>query len=402
MFIIAYILFFGFLYLYYKRFKSPALNFVLLFYVLASVCGVLMHFFKTNNISTLFSFLYQVVILYLFIHPIVVYGKNERLHRFKEFDDKRFKYLTYSLIALQLFSIVFFIGYDVQLLLRGDLSQLRAELLSGDENMGASFYRTVAGTASYYYCINILLFFYSLAFRNEKKIVLILLIISSTSRIFHSLTYMGRDGILFWIISFVFSYFLFLPYLNRDSKKIVRKLFYLCGSFAIVLIGMISISRFGESDSGTFWSLISYFGQPIDNFGKMFVSSYSDFKGTSEMFPLLYGKTGTLGSEVINSADTFELQWGFRNDMFYTFVGNMYVSWGPIITFVIAVVYCFYMTNKLSVKNVGLSTLIILMVASQIVLHNYFYWAYYARVANLFLFTIPIFVLYCRKSKVAK
>ena len=401
MFIVAYLIFFIILYRNCKkRYKSPVLNFVLLFYVAAAVCGVMLHFGETGNPCTLFSFIYQIIIFAFFLKPIITYGKHERKRKFVLLSNRCFKQLSYILIGLQVFSIIFFIGYDISLLMRGDFLQIRSEMLtSGEDGLGASLSRTIAGTSSYFYCYNILLFFYSLAFRQDKKWLLILLAVSSTSRIFHALSYMGRDGLLFWILSFLFSFFLFQPYLNERAKCLIRKVFYICGTFVITLIAAISLSRFGESDQGVFWSLVSYLGQPIDNFAKMFHSNFAEWKGLRALFPLLFGAETTSATELLNSVDDFETKYGFKNNVFFSFVGNMYMAIGPFFSILLSYIYCKYVSKKLDRKYTSMSVLVILMVASQIVIHNYFYWAYYLRVANLFLLTTPLFVLYCNKGK---
>lgn len=399
MFIEAYLIAFLFLYRKYKVHNCNVLNFVLSYYVAASICAILMHYGKTDNPCTIFSFLFQFVIFYLFLRPILKFGRQESHRSFVMMSDERFKLLSYALIGLQIFTIIYFIGYDVSLLMRGDLSQIRSEILtSGEDALGASLARTIAGTASFFYCYNILLFFYSLSFRDDKKSFRLLLILSSTSRIFHALTYMGRDGLLFWILSFVFNYFLFKPYLDDNAKKMVRKVVAVCGTFAFLLIAAISLSRFGESDNGVYWSLISYFGQPIDNFATMFHSPYSKWNGPGSLFPLLFGKEVQSAADLLASVDDFEAVYGFKNNTFFSFVGNLYMSLGPYFTFVFAFIYSQFMSKALSKSRTSMSVLIILMVASQVVVHNYFYWAYYIRVANLFLLTTPLFVYYCNRS----
>lgn len=395
---IVYIILFLFLFIYYKRLKSPIVNFVLIFYFLASVCGLLTHYYiDPNAYCTFISVPYQCVCLFLFIYPIIIYGKNERNRCILLMPDNRFKLLTFMLIGLQSFTILFFSGYVFGLLARGDFMQIRSEMLAGELDMGASLGRTVAGVASYYYCINILLFFYSLAFRKDSKWLLILLILTSTSRIFHSLTYMGRDGILFWILSFVSSFCLFKPYLSAESLKLVRQIFLVTGGFAIVLIVVISISRFGNSDTGIFGSLVSYFGQPINNFGQLF-DKFHEYTGTKSIFPLLYGERGTSGSDAIAKADSFFARYGFASNIFFSFVGNMYKAWGPFITIIISILYCYFISKIVQNRKTSMASIVVLMFASQIVLHNYFYWAYSIKVGNLYIFTLPIFVLYCKKT----
>lgn len=393
---LVYVIFFSFLFFYYRQYKSPVLNYVLLFYLAAAICGVIVHYFVSSaTYCTFLSVPFQIVIFFLFILPVIGYGKQEQSRRFVLLDNNKFLTLSWVLILLQLFTIIFFIGFDVALLRRGNFNQLRSELIMGQLNMGASLGRTIAGTASYYYCLNMLLFFYSLAFRKDNKYFLILLIVSSSSRIFHALTYMGRDGILFWILSFVFSYQLFKPYLNEESRRVSRKFFTIIGGFAVVLLGAISISRFSNSDSGTFLSIVNYFGQPIDNFGRLF-DRFHEYKGTKALFPIFFGEKGSYGASAISKAEDFYLRYGFYSNTFSSFVGNMYSAWGPVLSLIVAGIYSFWATSRLKKINIRFSDLIVLMTAGQIVLHNYFYWAYNIRVANFYLLTLPFICLYCK------
>lgn len=395
-----YLLFFGLLYRYFRRYKSPVLNFILLFYVAASICGLLTHYFvEPDAYSTVLSVPFHLFCLYLFICPFIAYGKHEREREYILMDERRYKTLSWVLIILQIFSVLFFAADDIRLLIDGNFASARNEALYGDIESNKSFFRTVAGVASYYYCFNILLFFYSLAFRKDSKKFLFLLIGSSLSRVFHSLNYVGRDGILFWILSFLFSYFLFSRYLEYDAKKITKRIFLIFGSFAIVIMVLISISRFGESDSGTFNSMISYFGKPLNNFGRLFDRYHEHNGGLKAFFPLLFGERGGSGAASIANAESFYLRYGFYSNTFFTFIGNFYRAWGPFITLIVSLFYGGYMTQRLNRKIITMPTLIVLMFASQIILHNYFYWAYSIRVANLFIFSLPLFIYYCRKRQ---
>lgn len=381
-----------------RKYKSDVLNGVLLFYIAASICGVITrHTLYLDAYDTFFSSIFLCVILFLCISPVIVYGKHENYHNVVYLlNNQRFLLLSYSLIVLQLFSILFFAKEDYAMLARGDFSQIRSEILAAGRGTG-SIFRTVAGVASFFYCYNILLFFYSLSFRNDKKWFLYLLIISSASRIFHSLTYMGRDGILFWVFSFVFTFIVFRQYLKPEAIRLIKRIALIILAFALLLLIAISISRFGESDSGVFLSLIDYFGQPINNFGMLF-DRFHDYRGLNKVFPLLYGETGASGAEVLASVDDFYLKYGIASNAFYTFVGSFYKAIGPIFTLLIALIYSSYMSKRMRRKYLNLPTLILLMIIMQIVIHNYFYWAYYIRVANLYLFTTPIFLAFCRKS----
>lgn len=394
---IAYLLFFIFLYLTYRRYKSWLINGSILYYIAAACCGLLTHYLiKPEAYSTFLSVIFHLLVLFLFLKPILEYGKREKVRSFLLLDNQRFTILSYSLIGLQLFSIIFFAPDVFEMLARGDLGQVRSEILSAGRGTG-SLPRTIAGVASFYYGYNLLLFFYSLSFRNDSRRFLFLLMLSSVSRIFHSLTYMGRDGILFWILSFVFSFFVFKPYLSDKAKNVVKWSALLIGSFAFLLLGAISISRFSGTDSGTLLSLVNYFGQPMNNFGMLF-DRVHEYDGTKTIFPLLFGEKGISGADAIDAAENFVLRYGIASNAFYSFVGNFYLAWGPFITLFIAFIYSTVMCSIVKKTKTTVPMLIVLMIVIQIVIHNYFYWAYYIAAANLYLFTTPIFLIFCSKS----
>ena len=392
----VYLFFFLLLFIVNRRYKSPVLNFVLLFYTMASICAIITHYWlNPRAYSTPLSIIFHIFCLYAFIMPILAYGKNERKRSFILMDDKRFKLLSWSLIVLQIYSIIFFSGTVYSFIRNGDFYAIRSNLLvNADINAGRSLFRTVAGVASYYYCFNILLFFYSIAFRSDKKWFLILLFGSSLSRVFHSMTYVGRDGILFWILACAFSFFTFKPYLDKNRINFIKRISVSFGAIAVLFIMLISLSRFGASDKGTLLSLIDYYGQPLNNFGRLF-DKVNDYNGTRSIFPLLYGQRGATGGEAMDNAEIFYSRYGFYSNAFFTFVGNMYRAWGTYVTVVISFFYMVFMSMRMNRVKTSMRTLIILMFCSQMVLHNYFYWAYGIQVANLFIFTLPLFLIYC-------
>jgi oligosaccharide repeat unit polymerase len=208
---------------------------------------------------------------------------------------------------------------------------------------------------------------------------------------------MGRDGLLFWLFSFFSCYYLFKPYLTKKSKKLIKNVFIIVGSFAVVVFIMISIDRFGSdsnSEISTIDSVINYNGQAIDNFGRLYDSYTPESPVFSKLFELFGERDKLRGLEAVRRAEEFEFRFGFRSNIFSSFVGSFYSALGSICTILISFIYSLFIGRMLDKKNVNMNTLIILMISTQIVLHNYYYWAYYIRVANFFILTIPLICLY--------
>lgn len=397
---ISYFIFFLLLFLICRKYKSSVLNAVLLFYVAAAICGWYTHIFITPSAYyTFFSIFFHLLTLFLFLLPVIVYGRYEKKREIILMDYSRFKGFSFALIILEAFSVLYFLYYDITLFTSGDLGALRnAMIYEGESYTGGGILRTIAGVGAYYYCVSLLFFFYSLAFLKESKLFNLLLLLTSTSRIFHAFSYIGRDGILFWAFSFIFSYLVFKPYLSYESKKFVKKSSFLMGSMAMLLLVAISVSRFQTTDSGVVNGLIDYFGQPLNNFGQLF-DKVDTYAGTKNIFPWLVGSTGYSGKEAVSETTDFFNQYGFNSNSFFTFIGSLYYAWGAIITFLVSLIFSYFFSNNLKGYKTNISKLLSFMFVVQIVWHNYFYFVYGTRVGNLFMFTLPILCLYCSKSK---
>ena len=333
---IAYLLFFLLLYFITRKYNSALLKATIIFYIIASICGIYTQtYITTPTYTTFFSVIFHLGVLFLFIMPLISFARNK--HIFVKPSYSSFKNLSIFLICIQLFSIIYFVPYDIEILLNGNFQELRNAVIYDDVSLaGAGILRTIAGVASFFYCVNILLWFYSITFLKESKIFNALLFITSTSRIFQALSYVGRDGILFWIFSVLFSFLLFYPFMNETIKKSVKKALVWVGGFAIFLLAAISSSRFEGSDNGTLDSLIDYFGQPLANFGQLF-DKFHEYSGTRAIFPWLYGETGATGNDAVTGAMDFYMQYGFSSNIFFSFVGSFYKAWGALTTNIISI-----------------------------------------------------------------
>src|SRR5208337_1059847 len=116
----------------------------------------------------------------------------------------------------------------------------------------------------------------------RKPCLALLMLISSLSYVVYIFAYVGRDGPVYWGMSFFFCFYLFKDFiLSRDLKKI-KQFFAICLPLLIVPFLLISESRFSHSSGGTVWSIVSYAGQEIMNFNAVYLVDA----------PLLYGANG--------------------------------------------------------------------------------------------------------------
>ena len=370
----------------------------MMFYIVASICAIYTHIFiAPEAYYTFFSIIFHLFTLYLFLLPIITYSKHDKTRYIILLKPSAFKVLTYFCVALQIFSIAYFIPYDFRIFFSGDLGALRSALTNGeiDTLSGGGIFRTIAGVASYYYCISIILFFYSIAFLKNSRRLNALLLISSLSRIFQSFSYVGRDGIIFWIFSFAFSYCIFRPYLSDENNRKIKSAFIGCGGFAIILLGAISISRFSGTDKGVINWLIDYFGQPLNNFGQLF-DKFHEYTGNESIWPWFYGNKGARGVDAVTASAEFYNIYGFNSNIFFTFIGSFYKAYGPIVTLFLSILFSLFFSSKLRKRRIGMAEFLMLMFVGQIIWNCYFYYMFANRAGNLFIVSLIIIGIYCR------
>lgn len=184
-------------------------------------------------------------------------------------DTRNLKYIENFLIFSQLLAIVFFFPFAIQSLI-GDPHENRLFLEDKMQILGSyGILNTVAGASSQLFVVSIALAFSRLT--SEKKygrdvFRAAILIISSLSYVIYILAYVGRDGVVYWLMTAVALYLVFRTHIeNNDRKKI--KLLGAIGAFLLLIpFGIITISRFFDADQGASWSFFEYFGAQIHNF----------------------------------------------------------------------------------------------------------------------------------------
>lgn len=398
---LLYVFLFLSIFLYYKRYKSIAFNFITLFYLFAALASIYVHFNISKTYNSVESISFHVIVLFLFMIPIFTFCKNEHLKVLQQINPKAFKIIAKIFIGLNLFSVIYFIPIDIKILLSGDLGGLRdAQTFGGESYGGSGIFRTIAGVAAYYYGICLILYFYSITFLHESKRFNYLLLIASTSRVFHALSYIGRDGILFWVLSYIFLFFVFYPYMNKNLSKLILKRCLVILGFVVFVFLSISISRFKNSTITPFESIIDYYGQGLNNFGQLY-ESFHEYTGNKTIWPWLYGVKGTTGSEAIALAVEFEARYGFKSNVFFTYVGNLYKSYGSVLTLIIAMFFSLIFSSILKGRILSISKLIVLFFVFQIVICNYFYYFFANRVGNLYILSLPI-IIFLIKSYLVK
>ena len=248
---------------------------------------------------------------------------------------------------------------------------------------------TIASVSSSLYVFAIMFFFiYSVIGGHLKR--RILLLIASSSEPIHVLAFVGRDGIVFWLFSFVFLYLFFKPFLAETVLKSIRKLFIVVSIIAMIPFALISISRFGEGDNYLYSETIRYIGESFIN-GPLYFGLNPPPTNIGRQFPLFYE---LIGSKLPDKPDLIQIgDWASFH--FSTFVVSLYQSLdleGLIILCFFMAVFFYLFIGKIKTRLFA-HTLILYMLYFQILSQGVFYFRQYTRGGNLFILLCLIFSL---------
>lgn len=226
----------------------------------------------TEGIAPIFSPNYFSVFVLLagVLFSISGFLRFESENVLKIFEYVRFRSLIENfLILTQFYAIIFFFPFAVSSFV-GDINENRL-LLTEKMDILSSYglLNTFAGAASQ-------LFHFSLAFafsrvlpsdkvkQNPRKAIF--LVIASFSYVIYILAYVGRDGVVYWLMTFFLVYIIFRRHLDPRYRRKIFIAALMLGSIASIPFILITISRFFDADQGGFWSLLEYFGAQIQNF----------------------------------------------------------------------------------------------------------------------------------------
>lgn len=192
------------------------------------------------------------------------------------------KIIENLLIFSQLLSIAFFLPFATSAL-SGDPNDNRLFLDERMEILGTyGLINTLSGAASQLFSASLVLAFIRLAAKkNQGRNVLraSFLVLSSFSYVIYIFAYVGRDGVVYWLMTVVALYLVFRSHLASVDKKKIIAVGLIGAAVLLIPFSIITVSRFFDVDQGAGWSLFEYFGAQIHNF--------SDYSSIAR--PVTYG-----------------------------------------------------------------------------------------------------------------
>ena len=293
------------------------------------------------------------------------------------------------IIVLSLYSIIFYSKSVVGVFTSGSLKELRD---SNEIMFYEGVFDTIGSVASENYMFAIVLFFIYTIIGNSRKRCFLLLI-SSLSKPVHILAFVGRDGVVFWIFTFIFCYAFFRSYMNENLQKNILKSLLRFGIILLIPFFMISISRFGGGDyGGTGNSIISYLGHAFLQ-GPLYFGLEDKVINIGGGFPLFYEITGLekpIASGIRNIGEWYS--WKFA-----TFITNLYMYLDLIglivVTILFYLLFHHVLTFNRSKKKMTFGQFTYYLFYFQIISQGVFYFRQYTRGGNLFIVTTMILAL---------
>lgn len=350
--------------IYWFRKKSFDLGFVLLSaYFITALCCIFNYAQSPNAWHLIiWPFVYLFSVIILFLRPFLKYN-TDSISR-KTVVTNMSLYKSYCIIYIVASGLVLYFNYTTGIsnLLSADWFAIREQQYAGDVVLyNSQFERIVKIFTAYFTPLSIILAFYYLSINKNKWLSALLILVISLNNFSSSLLNASRGRMFFLVLELFLGYFFFK---EKIDKKIKRRLI-LFGSIllSIILIYTIAITNsrfeFSQTFDSSRNSIIYYFGHSMLAFDYGIADSIQRFMEGDFIL-------GTNESRYMSGFDTYAgTHFGTS---FFTFVGALYLDFGPYITAFIALIIPIPFMNILKKKKYDLADVFLLFFAADYLL----------------------------------
>ena len=401
-------------FLIYRKTKSITIGVVLLaIYAVSALFSIILYFYfngygvtNYNNI-TLFPFVYLYVMLLINFIPIIKF-KEYKIRNIIPPNSLILKFFTYFIIAISLYSLIKYLPEYITkistMIINND--EFADTYRSGSENSmmktSLNYSNLVFVVASSFSDIVLFLFFYYLT-KKKSKVIIILLGISMLLPLLQSIANAGRYGLITFLLTTIS---LFTLFRNLIDKKILRPIIFsfLLISIAILIVTfLITSSRFTNRDYGkydTIYSIVSYAGQPMLNFNN-YIFTAKGYENGDNTFPII---RMMLGLDYSITPHLRQYKWssimGIPLEIFYTFIGDFYLDYGPIISLILFILFSiFFLKNAYVSENIPIHRFLLIYILFLICSQGVFYFTYKTLAENLKIVSMILTYILLRLSR---
>ena len=385
-----------------KGFTSS--TFLISIYTLSFLCSVLLIILefqqKNPKIDNYFGgYLFLTVSLWLYLYPFIEI--NDSNFEYLRIPSKKIiKCISVILSVCSIYSIVFYLPVAKEMIAVdiADIANVRSMVTTGNHPfIEPSIKNGLAKLFAFLYNLQLTLFFINLIIDRKIRFFSWVILFSSLSYPVFVLAFMGRDGIVFWIFSFIFSFLLFRKYLHGGILKTLKKITVVIFSFFLFFFLIISVGRFlvaNEDAMQLFESLLSYIGQGPINFAEYYyIPNMISDGGQSLFLPLV--KDVDLNYK--NQIDSLLYNYDIVPWIFKTFISSIYTSIGSLFLLIFGLILLFVYKYSFKEKKKGVLSfpfVLVYTVFFTVYSQGVFYLTYYHNIAHLSVLLIFLLALF--------
>ncbi len=346
------------------------------------------NFHDKGNIS-LFPFIYLFIVLVIALLPLLKFKQKE----LELITAPRLEFINLFALFLIIVSTLGWIKIFPNLILAVTNSSMLEDIYqetmdSVSQQTGRNLSNIGQVLCAMFSEITLFFSFYYTTLKKKNRFILFLLWFSSFYAVASSFSFGLRSGIARFILSCLFLYILFKPFIEERILKILNKTLIVIVLLIVIAFGAITISRFANNTyfgtTNSNFSILSYTGQSFIYFDEYGLNS--DIKQNGDNTLPLFRRI--LGLEASNNLIERQEKWGnvmnIKQGVFYTFIGDFVFDFGTVFVFVAISIlsYLFVRKTKFS-KHIPLRKLLILFLIFNICAGGVFYFPYKTVGGNL-------------------
>lgn len=342
--------------IYFKKYKRlDVYLFILLLYGITSVLCVNYYVDNVDEYKlTLVPFIYLFVVLLIFIKPFK--GLTFNIKKVHIADTKLIKALIYVYILSGIITIIYGLPKTMMIFVDGDFGALRNELYADADSIilyENSIERLAKNINSYLSVFGVIISFYQLTKVKIPVIYTIVLFISWIAPSFLASTLVASRGmVVFLLIKVAITYLFFKEAIPTKRKRFFMFAGAVVIGYLVLYTMIVSESRFGDAAND---SIKFYLGHSMLAFNDGLVGQIQEYSGGKYFFKWFIDFFGGDSSLDISSLGA---KFG---SSFITFIGCFYLDFGPIGTFILALIVSRLLIKVSRKKTLKVSDLSILI-----------------------------------------
>ena len=275
-------------------------------------------------------------------------------------ESDKIRILLYFFVIVGLISAFFTLPKAIAIRAMNDWGSLRQDVYLGESNItlyDSQFERLAKNFYNYLQPFGSVMAFYQLTKPKVNKFLTILLFAVWLVNSYTSATLIASRGmIMILALKMLVLYVLFRKFIPKKRNKVIIVAAAFVGIFFYVYTLAVTEARFGVESNASLWR---YFGHSMFAFDDGIMRTMHHYAQGRYQFGWLYRLFGQ------DSSFSWDALGCTHGTAFMTFVGNIYVDFGPVFTVLTAVLMSLLIYHFTKKKSYYLSDIIIIVFAAQ-------------------------------------